>query len=83
MRSLKFDGIGFDADWITSFKTEADFLAEAKNNKHWFEGDPKRNEKLKELYSYAKNENVDVAVSSAEAKKSGTEDPGTTEQQPG
>lgn len=47
---MKFEGISFNENWIAS-KTEEEFLGEASVNKHWFENDPNRDAKLKELYA--------------------------------
>lgn len=52
MKAVKYEGISFNSEWVAS-KTEKDFLKEADVNKHWFEGDPKRTEKLKEVYALA------------------------------
>jgi hypothetical protein len=50
--SIIYDGIAFNKIWIAS-KTEKEFLKEGDINKHWFEGDPKRVDKLKEVYALA------------------------------
>jgi hypothetical protein len=49
---IVYEGIAFNAEWIRS-KSEKDFLKEGDVNKHWFEGDPNRTAKLKEVYALA------------------------------
>ncbi len=50
---ISFEGVSFNKGFITSYKTESDFLAamDGKENAHIFEGDEGRTEKLKQLYS--------------------------------
>lgn len=52
MKIINYDGICFNADWIAT-KTEKELLEEGKINTHWFEGDPKKVDKLKEVYAMA------------------------------
>ena len=50
---ISFEGASFNRGFITSYKTEADFLAamDGKENAHVFEGDEARTQKLQQLYS--------------------------------
>lgn len=52
---IKYQGIGFNSEWIRGFKNEGDFLKGAEPT--WFEGDVKRDDKLKELYALSVKQN--------------------------
>lgn len=53
MSKLNYEGIGFNKEWVAS-KSEKDFLKEGEVNKDvWFPNDPKRIDKLKEVYALA------------------------------
>lgn len=60
MRNVNYEGIGgIDLDWVES-KSKNAFLEEAETNKHWLEGDPQRDKKLKELWAYATGRKDDI-----------------------
>lgn len=55
IKNLSYDGVGFNADWVASFKTEKQFLARPELN-HLFPGlDPEAKAvALKEVYALCK-----------------------------
>jgi hypothetical protein len=50
---ITFEGASFNKSWIQRRGTFEKFMEEANKNQHWFEGDPKRADKLKELFALA------------------------------
>lgn len=51
-KSIMYDGISWAAEFIrSSFKSENDFLNHCKENLHWFENQPNRIQKLKEVFA--------------------------------
>mgnify|MGYP003436392229 FL=1 len=50
MKDLMYEGSSFNCVWVSSFATEALFLANAKIN-NYFAGDENQDNKLKDIYS--------------------------------
>lgn len=52
-KSIKLDGLNFTRSNVLKFATIEDWLLYAEDNKHWFEGDENRTEKLSEVWATA------------------------------
>ena len=65
---MVYEGLNFTDEWVRSVSLEK-FLAELEINQHWWENDPKRKEKAKEVY-FLINPKAKAGVKAPAAAKS-------------
>jgi hypothetical protein len=62
-KSIKYEGFSFNTEWISGFKTEAEFIANPKNKSRWKQNNEA---KLKELYAMVNGKPEKVKVEQKE-----------------